>query len=44
MHEDVLKIQDVSRIYSTDGLKVNALRSVSLSIKVRECNAGRQAH
>lgn len=39
MSEEVIRIQDVSRVYSTDGLDVHALRSLSLSIRQGEFTA-----
>jgi putative ABC transport system ATP-binding protein len=39
MSEEVIRIQDISRVYSTDSLDVHALRSLSLSIKQREFTA-----
>ena len=33
MSEEVIKIDDVSKIYSTEGIDVHALRSLSLGIK-----------
>lgn len=33
MSEEVIKIENVSKVYSTDGIDVHALRSLSLSIK-----------
>lgn len=39
MPDEILKIQDVSKIYSTDGIEVRALRSLSLSIEEGEFTA-----
>jgi putative ABC transport system ATP-binding protein len=39
MSEEVLKIQDASRTYNTDGLEVQALRSLSLRITRNEFTA-----
>jgi putative ABC transport system ATP-binding protein len=39
MSEEVIRIQDVSRVYSTDGLDVHALRLLSLSIRQGEFTA-----
>jgi len=39
MPDEILKIQNVSKIYSTDGIEVRALRSLSLSIEEGEFTA-----
>ena len=39
MPDEILKIQNVSKIYSTDGIEVHALRSLSLSIEEGEFTA-----
>ena len=39
MPDEILKIQNVSKIYSTDGIEVQALRSLSLSIEEGEFTA-----
>ena len=39
MPDEILKIQNVSKIYSTDGIEVRALRSLSLSIEAGEFTA-----
>ena len=39
MPDEILKIQNVSKIYSTDGIEVRALRSLSLSIEDGEFTA-----
>ena len=39
MPDEILKIQNVSKIYSTDGIEVRALKSLSLSIEEGEFTA-----